>query len=85
MAKPTLQDAIKTLRAHAAALRPDHVIARAVHVVLSERAAPPEVAEQHDYVSTACVHDEHGQCRRTCKFCERPCRCACHVKEEQRG
>lgn len=33
----------------------------------------------HDYVSTACVHEEHGQCRVTCKFCPSECRCACHA------
>jgi hypothetical protein len=35
----------------------------------------------HLYVSTACQHGEHGQCRRTCKFCPAFCRCECHGKE----
>lgn len=35
------------------------------------------------YTSTACQHDLHDQCRRTCKYCPeddpgRYCRCSCH-------
>ena len=30
------------------------------------------------YWSTACIHDRHDECRRTCKFCDQPCRCSCH-------
>lgn len=37
----------------------------------------------HDYVSTACRHDIHGQCRQTCKFCDRSCRCACHPRRKE--
>lgn len=37
----------------------------------------------HDYVSTACQHDLHDQCRQTCKFCTKPCRCACHTGTER--
>jgi hypothetical protein len=33
----------------------------------------------HRYVSTACQHDVHDQCRRTCKFCSVACSCPCHV------
>ena len=32
----------------------------------------------HLYVSTACIHSEHGSCRNTCKFCGDPCVCPCH-------
>lgn len=32
----------------------------------------------HQYVSTACQHQLHARCRRTCKFCETYCLCACH-------
>lgn len=32
----------------------------------------------HDYLSTACLHERHDQCRRSCKFCGMPCRCECH-------
>jgi hypothetical protein len=32
--------------------------------------APP-----HAYVSTACFHEEHGACRKTCKYCNAPCSC----------
>lgn len=33
----------------------------------------------HAYTSTACGHDLHHRCRRTCKFCDAPCECPCHV------
>jgi hypothetical protein len=33
----------------------------------------------HLYTSTACQHSLHSRCRRTCKFCETPCRCPCHT------
>jgi len=36
----------------------------------------------HAYVSTACTHLRHEQCRRTCKFCGTPCQCPCHVHVE---
>lgn len=32
----------------------------------------------HHYVSTACQHDLHEQCREDCKFCARPCACPHH-------
>ena len=32
--------------------------------------------EVHNYVSTACQHSRHAECRVTCKFC--PANCACH-------
>ena len=40
---------------------------------------------QHHYLSTACRHSEHGQCRQTCKFCEKACSCGCHRPEEVEG
>jgi hypothetical protein len=36
---------------------------------------------QH-YVSTACLHFKHDNCRRRCKFCERLCRCPCHQNQD---
>jgi hypothetical protein len=36
---------------------------------------------EHIYLSTACLHELHGRCRRTCKFCDTPCWCDCHTKE----
>lgn len=30
---------------------------------------------QHSYLSTACLHGEHGRCRRVCKFCGARCNC----------
>lgn len=35
-------------------------------------------AQQHDYLSTACYHGLHRDCRKICKFCEANCRCSCH-------
>ena len=34
--------------------------------------------EDHYYLSTACLHAEHEQCRRACKFCSARCHCHCH-------
>ncbi len=34
--------------------------------------------EEHDYLSTACFHGLHEQCRKQCKFCDVECRCDCH-------
>lgn len=34
--------------------------------------------DEHHYTSTACVHQLHDQCRRTCKFCGHYCQCWCH-------
>jgi hypothetical protein len=31
----------------------------------------------HRYISTACQHGLHEQCRLTCKFCQSPCQCDC--------
>lgn len=39
----------------------------------------------HDYLSTACLHQLHERCRKTCKFCETGCRCSCHRGTEQGG
>jgi hypothetical protein len=38
----------------------------------------PEPSPGHDYLSTACLHERHGQCRHSCKFCGVQCRCECH-------
>lgn len=37
---------------------------------------------EHAYVSTACQHQLHQQCRRTCKFCPADCGCMCHIRDE---
>lgn len=50
-------------------------------------------AEPHRYLSTGCLHGEHGYCQSntgsngqkvpaTCKFCSAPCECPCHAAEE---
>lgn len=41
--------------------------------------------QPHDYVSTACQHEVHEQCRQTCKFCPARCRCACHAAASRSG
>jgi len=33
---------------------------------------------KHEYISAACVHDEHAACDGECQYCETPCRCRCH-------
>ncbi len=35
---------------------------------------------EHYYLSTACLHGEHPQCRATCKFCPAECICPCHTQ-----
>ena len=48
---------------------------------------------RHDYVSTGCLHGDHGYCRGEvgkvgakapgrCKFCPASCRCGCHSSGE---
>jgi hypothetical protein len=32
----------------------------------------------HFYVSTACQHRRHNECRMVCKFCPSKCLCPCH-------
>jgi DNA-binding XRE family transcriptional regulator len=31
------------------------------------------------YWSTYCIHLRHPDCRLTCKMCDAPCRCPCHL------
>lgn len=40
-----------------------------------------EPAPEHVYESTACHHNLHDQCRRSCKFCASSCICKCHLPE----
>jgi hypothetical protein len=35
------------------------------------------VGSTRHYVSTACLHRLHEQCRRQCKFCSAKCGCSC--------
>jgi hypothetical protein len=42
-------------------------------------------AALHSYFSTACQHGRHGDCRLTCKWCDEPCRCACHEPDRDIG
>jgi hypothetical protein len=58
-------------------LRPGVVMATSCACPAIVRYAESQ-ARGHSYVSTACHHDLHEQCRRTCKFCSTPCLCSCH-------
>lgn len=35
---------------------------------------------EHQYLSTACLHGRHDDCRLTCKWCPAPCLCDCHIE-----
>lgn len=37
----------------------------------------------HAYLSTACLHKLHKECRRQCKFCDAKCDCPCHAVEQE--
>lgn len=41
---------------------------------------PPDSATpaHHVYLSTACHHGKHAECRQKCKFCGTTCACPCH-------
>lgn len=46
---------------------------------------PPAImayAQTVHYVSTACVHGRHDDCRWTCKWCSGTCQCECHHDKE---
>lgn len=38
--------------------------------------------DEHQYLSTACYHELHLECRKQCKFCKVHCLCDCHVEIE---
>jgi hypothetical protein len=42
---------------------------------------PGEIPDDqgHAYTSTACWHQLHLECRKTCKWCIAPCLCPCHA------
>lgn len=33
----------------------------------------------HVYLSAACTHQAHEECRKQCEYCDAKCTCACHV------
>jgi hypothetical protein len=39
--------------------------------------------DEHVYLSTACHHEIHEECRKQCKFCEVDCACDCHVEDAE--
>ncbi len=42
-----------------------------------------ENAKALHYKSTACYHEQHGNCRLQCKFCTEQCSCQCHTQIER--
>ncbi|MCX5522228.1 hypothetical protein OG342_05015 [Streptomyces bobili] len=55
----------------------------------SQPAPAATEATEHHYLSTGCLHDQHGYCQShtgqagaktpaQCKFCQAPCTCPCH-------
>ena len=44
---------------------------------------PDLTPREHEYLSTACMHEMHDRCRMTCKWCTAGCRCTCHGKIER--
>jgi hypothetical protein len=42
------------------------------------------VTAEHEYLSTACEHDECASCRQTCKYCGASCRHQCHSRDTGR-
>jgi hypothetical protein len=38
----------------------------------------------HLYVSTYCQHEQHSDCRLSCKICKAPCLCPCHSQTASR-
>jgi hypothetical protein len=84
-------DALTEARRYIAAL----VVERdELRVALAARAPqPPEPSGEHVYLSTSCLHGEHGYCASmtgmqgakrpaTCKFCGAKCQCRCHTAGE---
>lgn len=39
------------------------------------RPAHPSTPAEHHYISTACLHGRHTECRKQCKFCSANCAC----------
>lgn len=53
-------------------------------------------SDEHVYLSTSCLHDDHDYCKNNtglcgnktpgvCKFCAAPCICWCHRKDDSEG
>ncbi|MGW7636144.1 hypothetical protein [Streptomyces decoyicus] len=76
--------AIERVKAYAHELR--HKDATGLLAALDRPATGPA---EHTYLSTGCLHGEHGYCQghtglsgaktpAVCKFCKAPCQCPCH-------
>ena len=70
-------------------------IAARMEAAVERQAGVTRPDEPHRYLSTGCLHGEHGYCAAmvgakgvkrgaTCKFCDARCVCACHETEETR-
>lgn len=54
----------------------------AARILHAER-GPAGPVDEH-YLSTACHHQLHTRCARTCKFCAAACRCECtHTEQDE--
>lgn len=64
--------------------------------VIGQPPAADEKVLLHEYLSTGCLHGQHDYCRNptgaagakkpaSCKFCDAPCRCACHARPRPAG
>jgi hypothetical protein len=58
---------------------------------LARATGNPPPGQTHRYLSTGCLHGDHGYCQNNtgaagskipaqCKFCAAPCVCSCHVE-----
>jgi hypothetical protein len=72
-------------RSHSITIGPDLVLD-----LMTADAHQPGHPDKHSYLSTGCLHGEHGYCQSNtgaagakipaqCKFCAAPCRCRCHA------
>lgn len=43
------------------------------------------MTDHHEYVSSACTHAMHDECRERCRFCGAACLCACHGRQVERA
>lgn len=57
---------------------PDRFVSALSQAIVAGPTATGSASHRHRYFSTACMHGEHAQCRRRCKFCDVACVCSCH-------
>lgn len=71
----TIEDNETERRINAAA----GVLERAGMLVTAAACAGVQFAHE-TYLSTSCHHGLHPRCRKECKWCRKPCACACHTE-----